>query len=133
MAHNAPGRKARPLSPHLQIWRWGPAMFISIMHRATGNALAVGGIVLLLVWLGALAAGPDVYALFQLIAGSPVGLVVLFGISLVYFWHLVSGIRHFILNIGAGFEVKGNNFWSSLVPVFAILLTAAFWAAILLR
>ena len=133
MAQASQGRKARPISPHLQIWRWGPGMAVSILHRATGSALAFGGLGLLLCWLGCLVAGPEVYAKFQSLAGSPLGLVILVGISWSFFSHMVSGIRHFFLDIGAGFEVKSNTFWAALSPVFGILLTVAFWACVLSR
>lgn len=133
MAQASQTRKARPLSPHLQIWRWGPAMAASILHRASGVALGIGGLGLLLCWLGCLVSGPDTYALFQKQAGSWYGLVVLVGISWAFFHHMVGGLRHFVLDIGAGFEVKGNNFWASLAPLFGIVLTAAFWACILSR
>ena len=126
-------RKARPISPHLQIWRWGPGMTVSILHRATGSALSFGGLGLLLCWLGTLAAGPETYAKFQALAGSPLGLVILVGVSWSFFNHMVSGIRHFFLDIGAGFEVKANNLWATLSPVIGILLTLAFWACILAR
>lgn len=133
MAQASQGRKARPISPHLQIWRWGPGMAVSILHRATGSALSFGGLGLLLCWLGTLAAGPETYAKFQALAGSPLGLVILVGVSWAFFNHMVSGIRHFFLDIGAGFEVKSNNLWAALSPVIGILLTLAFWACILAR
>ena len=120
----------RPLSPHLQIWRWGPAMFVSILHRVTGNGLAVVGVLVLLWWLGALASGPEYYATFQELITSPLGYVVLVGLSWAFFTHLMSGLRHFVLDIGAGYELDRNRLWSILSPVLAILLTAAFWAAI---
>ena len=81
MAQASQGRKARPISPHLQIWRWGPGMAVSILHRATGSALSFGGLGLLLCWLGTLAAGPETYAKFQALAASPLGLVILAGVS----------------------------------------------------
>ncbi len=108
-------------------------MAVSILHRVSGGALSVVGLGLLLCWLGSLAAGPDVYAVFQRQACSWYGLVVLIGVSWAYFNHLCSGIRHFFLDAGAGFEVKSNNFWSALSPVIAIVLTAAFWACLLSR
>ncbi|MCB2046455.1 MAG: succinate dehydrogenase, cytochrome b556 subunit [Novosphingobium sp.] len=120
----------RPLSPHLQIWRWGPAMFVSILHRVTGNGLALVGLFVLLWWLGALASGPEYYATFQGLMTSPLGYVVLVGLSWAFFTHLMSGLRHFVLDIGAGYELDRNRLWSILSPVLAILLTAAFWAAI---
>lgn len=125
--------KARPLSPHLQIWRWGPAMVVSILHRVTGNGLAVVGIATLLFWLGAVAGGPGTYAQFTALAVSPLGRLILVGLSWAFFTHLASGLRHFVLDIGAGFELKANAFWSVVTPIIAILLTAAFWAALLLR
>ena len=133
MAQATTGRKARPLSPHLQIWRWGPAMAVSILHRVTGNGLAVAGLGALLCWLGVLASGADTYAKFAEQAGSPLGRLIFVGISWAYFTHMVSGIRHFIMDIGAGFDVERNNRWSVLCPVIAIFLTAAFWAVLLLR
>ena len=120
----------RPLSPHLQIWRWGPAMFVSILHRITGNGLALVGLFVLLWWLGALASGPEYYATFPRRTNSPLGYVVLVGLSWAFFTHLMSGLRHFVLDIGAGYELDRNRLWSILSPVLAILLTAAFWAAI---
>ena len=125
--------RKRPLSPHLQIWRWGPAMFVSILHRVTGNGLAVAGLGVLLWWLGALASGPDAYASFAGHASSWYGMVVLVGISWAFFNHMASGIRHFVLDIGAGFELDRNAMWSVLTPVLGVVLTAAFWAALLLR
>ena len=127
----APGN--RPLSPHMQIWRWGPAMFISILHRITGNGLAVVGLGTLLCWLGCLAAGPAVYAKFLEQASSWYGMVILVGLSWAFFNHMASGLRHFVLDVGAGFELVANARWSVLTPILAILLTALFWAAIFLR
>jgi succinate dehydrogenase / fumarate reductase cytochrome b subunit len=122
----------RPLSPHLSIWKWGPAMLVSILHRATGDAMAVVGLPVLLWWLGALASGPAAYETFQYFATSWLGYVVLVGISWSFFGHLSSGIRHFVLDIGAGYAVDANNRWSIVTIAGGILLTAAFWAAIVL-
>ena len=123
----------RPLSPHLQIWRWGPGMTTSIFHRVTGNGLAVAGLGVLVWWLAALASGPEAYAAFQGIAGSWFGLLVLVGISWAFFSHMASGLRHFVMDLGAGYELDLNNRWALLTPAIGILLTAAFWAVILLR
>ena len=127
----APGN--RPLSPHMQIWRWGPAMFLSILHRATGAAVALVGLGVLLWWLGALASGEGAYAFFSEQASSWYGMVVLVGISWSFFNHAASGIRHFVLDIGAGFELNTNRTWSILCPVLAVAMTAIFWALLLLR
>lgn len=123
----------RPLSPHLQIWKWGPHMLVSILHRITGDGMALVGLVVLVWWLGALASGPEAYGLFQEVAGSWAGYVVLVGLSWAFFTHLMSGLRHFVLDIGAGYELTGNRFWSVASPLIAIALTAGFWALILTR
>ncbi len=122
----------RPLSPHLTIWRWGPHMLVSILHRVTGDGMAFVGLPVLLWWLGALASGPQAYLEFQRLATSPVGYVVLVGISWAFFNHLCSGIRHFVLDIGAGYELDTNKTWSVLTTLGGVALTAAFWAAMLL-
>lgn len=108
-------------------------MAVSILHRVSGSGLSFAGLAILLYWLGSLAGGAESYAQFLQCMGHPLGLVVLVGVSWAYFNHLCSGIRHFFLDIGAGFELDSNARWSVLTPIIAILLTAAFWAAILLR
>ena len=133
MAQASPRGKARPISPHLQIWRWGPAMAASILHRVTGNGLAIAGLGVLVWWLGALASGPEAYAAFMAHATSWYGLVVLVGISWTYFGHIASGLRHYVLDTGAGFELETNNRWSIITMVAGIALTAAFWAFVFLR
>jgi len=127
------GTKNRPLSPHLQIWRWGPHMFVSILHRVAGNGLAVAGLGVLMWWLGALASGPEAYATFAWAMTTPIGYIVLVGISWAFFTHMMSGLRHFVLDVGAGFELNINKIWSIISPILGVLLTAAFWALLLLR
>jgi succinate dehydrogenase / fumarate reductase cytochrome b subunit len=122
----------RPLSPHLQIWRWGPAMATSILHRITGNGLMTVGMALLVWWLGALVSGPEAYATFTGLATAWYGWVVMVGISWAFFGHLASGLRHFVLDTGAGYELATNQLWSWLTMAAGVLLTAAFWAVILL-
>ena len=122
----------RPLSPHLSIWKWGPAMLVSILHRVSGDGLALVGLPVLLWWLGALASGPAAYDQFAAVATSWYGYVVLVGISWAFFNHFCSGVRHFVLDIGAGYEVDRNNRWAVATTTGGIVLTAAFWAAIVL-
>jgi len=121
----------RPLSPHLQIWRWGPHMLVSILHRATGDGMALIGLGVLVWWLGALASGPAAYETFRAFMGSPVGYIVLVGLSWAFFTHMMSGLRHFVLDIGAGYELDTNRTWSIASPIIAIVLTVALWAYIL--
>ena len=123
----------RPTAPHLQIWKWGPHMLVSILHRITGDGLALVGLFVLLWWLGALASGPEYYADFSGWMTSPVGYVVLVGLSWAFFNHLVSGLRHFVMDIGAGYELDTNKLWSIGSPLLGIVLTAGFWALILTK
>ncbi len=123
----------RPLSPHLQVWRWGPHMLVSILHRVTGDGMAIVGLGVLVWWLGALASGPEAYATFQSVMGHPIGMLVLVGLSWAFFTHMMSGMRHFVMDIGAGYELDINKFWSIASPVIAIVLTAGFWALILTK
>ncbi|MBL8657436.1 MAG: succinate dehydrogenase, cytochrome b556 subunit [Altererythrobacter sp.] len=123
----------RPLSPHLSIWKWGPHMAVSILHRITGDGLALVGLGVMLWWLGALAGGPESYATFAGAMGSPFGMVVLVGLSWAFFTHMASGLRHFVLDMGAGYELTVNRTWSVLSPLLGILLTALFWAVILTK
>lgn len=132
MAQSSHSARNRPLSPHLQIWRWGPAMLSSILHRITGVG-AVVGIGLALWWLGALVSGPEAYANFTVLATSPLGYVVLIGVSWAVIAHTLTGIRHFVLDIGAGYELEANNMWANITTVLGVVLTAALWAVIFLR
>jgi len=122
----------RPLSPHLSIWKWGPAMLVSILHRASGDGLALVGLPVLLWWLGALAGGPAAYESFVGYATTIPGIIVLVGLSWALFNHFCSGVRHFVLDIGAGYDVDANNRWSVVTTLGGVVLTVAFWAALLL-
>lgn len=118
----------RPLSPHLTIWRWGPHMLVSILHRVTGGALSVAGLALLAWWLAAIAGGPEAYAKFAAVAGHPLGLAVLIGLTWAFFQHLLSGIRHLTMDSGAAFELGTNKRFAVLTIVGSLLLTALLWA-----
>ena len=123
----------RPLSPHITIWRWGPAMLVSILHRVTGDGLALVGLPVLLWWLYAVAAGPAAYETFAGHAGAWYGQIVLVGLTWSFLNHMASGLRHFVLDAGAGYELKKNAFWSVLTPLLALTATVLVWVMILLR
>lgn len=124
-----PNGRPRPLSPHLQVWRWHVTMLGSILHRVTGSAL-VGGVILVALWLGTLAFGPEAYATFVTLAGSPLGLLVWFGLSLAAFYHLAAGVRHLIWDTGAGLTPRAANLLSSLSIAFAVVATIALWVGL---
>ena len=102
-------------------------MLVSILHRATGIALSFAGLAILAWWLFAIASGPDAYASFTKAATHPVGLIVLVGITWSFFQHLLSGIRHLVMDTGAGFELGINKTFAILTIVGSVLLTAAVW------
>jgi succinate dehydrogenase / fumarate reductase cytochrome b subunit len=116
----------RPLSPHLGVYRWQISNSLSILHRATGVMLALGGAALAL-WLVAIAAGPDAYLALLAWFGSPLGLLLLAGWSFCFFYHLANGIRHLFWDAGLGFELPRARATGVAVVVASLLLTVAFW------
>jgi succinate dehydrogenase / fumarate reductase cytochrome b subunit len=124
---------ARPLSPHLQIYRWSWTMAMSIVHRATGIALYFG-IALFAIWLVALSSGAEAYADVQWFFGSPIGLLVLFGYTLVLMQHMIGGVRHLIWDFGHGMEPAQRVWMARLTLIGSVALTLLIWiAALLLR
>ena len=121
----------RPLSPHLTIWKWGPHMAVSILHRVTGAGLATLGAAALVWWLLAAASGPDAYATFAKVATSWFGILVGVGLSWAFFQHTLSGLRHLVMDMGAGFELRTNKLWANMTLVGALLLTILLWAYII--
>jgi len=119
---------SRPLSPHLSVWRWGPHMLVSILHRITGAGLATVGAGTLVWWLAAAADGPEAYQAFVDCVTSPLGIAIGVGLSWAFFQHLFSGLRHFVMDVGAGYEIERNKFWATATIAAAIVATALLWA-----
>ena len=117
----------RPISPHLTIWRWGPNMTVSILHRATGAAVSFAGLAVLTWWLVAIAEGQGAYDHFSAVAKHPVGIVVLIGLTWSFFQHLFSGIRHLVTDTGANLELGPNKMSAVLTVVGSVVFTAAIW------
>lgn len=120
--------RERPLSPHLQVYRWQITMTMSILHRVTGMALVFGAFALAW-WLLAVAAGGDAYRIAADCLASPLGLVALAGFSLALVYHLLNGIRHLLWDIGWGFEIPEFYRSGYTVAVLTVLFTAAIWYA----
>ena len=121
----------RPLSPHLTIWRWGPHMLVSILHRVTGSGLSVVGGVGLVWWLAAAASGPEAYDTFLAVARSWFGVLVGVGLTWALFQHTFSGLRHLVMDIGAGFELNTNKKWALATLPASVVATVLLWAYIL--
>jgi len=122
----------RPLSPHLQIYRWQLTMVLSILHRASGVALSVGA-VLLVWWLLAAASGPDAYDVVQGFLGSWLGILLLFGWTVSMFYHLCNGIRHLAWDTGVGLDLKSTYATGWTVVVATAILTLIAWVAGIVR
>ena len=124
----------RPIAPHLTVWKWGPHMTVSILHRATGSGMATVGTVLLVGWLAAMAAGQEAYATyldwFTYSDGSLniVGWVLGVGLTWALLQHIANGVRHLVMDIGAGFELRLNKNLSVATIVFSVVGTVAYWA-----
>ena len=120
------GPQDRPMSPHLQVWRWHVTMFTSIAHRATGLALYVG-ILILAGWVVALASGADAFDTYKALLGSPLGLLVLFGLTVAFLYHLANGVRHLFWDSGKGFEPKTADMTGWAVIVFGVVAAVLIW------
>jgi succinate dehydrogenase / fumarate reductase, cytochrome b subunit len=121
----------RPLSPHLGIWRWGPHMLVSILYRVTGAALSIAGLALLVWWLMTISSDAEAYADFTKAVTHPLGLVVLIGLTWAFFQHLLSGIRHLVMDTGAGFELETNKRFAVGTLAGSLVLTLLVWARVL--
>jgi succinate dehydrogenase / fumarate reductase cytochrome b subunit len=118
---------ARPLSPHLQIYRWPITMAASIAHRVTGLALAAGTLIVAW-WLLALAAGAQYYDTFSMVARHPLGQIVLFGFVWSLTYHLLNGIRHLAWDVGLGFDIHTASRTAVAVIALSLLLAVAVFA-----
>ncbi len=116
----------RPLSPFTSIWRWHITMLTSILHRVSGVAL-YGGVMVMIAWLGAAAAGPQYYARLMGLMASWPGRLVLFGFTLALCFHLFNGVRHLIWDGGHGYDKKIASRSAWLAFILAFLLTLAIW------
>jgi succinate dehydrogenase / fumarate reductase, cytochrome b subunit len=118
----------RPLSPHLQIYRWQLTSVLSILHRAAGVALAVGAIVLVW-WLVAAASGPVAYDIVDDFIRSWFGIVLVLGWSAALFYHLCNGVRHLVWDTGHALDLKSTYIVGWLVVAATAVLTVIAWLA----
>jgi succinate dehydrogenase / fumarate reductase, cytochrome b subunit len=116
----------RPLSPHLQVYKWQLTSALSILHRATGIALSVGALYLA-TWVIYAAANPAAYALFQSFNTSILGRIVLGGWLFSAFYHLCNGIRHLFWDAGYGFELKDAYRSGWIVVAVSLIATVVSW------
>jgi succinate dehydrogenase / fumarate reductase cytochrome b subunit len=124
---SADAKASRPLSPHLQIYRWPLTMAMSILHRATGIAL-YGGTILLAWWLIAAASGETYFNFVNGIFGSWIGLIVLFGYTFILVHHMLGGLRHFIWDFGYGLDRPARDRLALINIVGSVAITIVLWA-----
>jgi len=119
----------RPLSPHLQVWRWHVTLAASILHRAAGVAIYFG-ILILAGWVLALHAGVQAFAAYTGALASTPGLVVLFLITLALLFHLANGVRHLVWDVGFGFAPKTADATAWGAFAFALVANVGLWLAL---
>ena len=115
-----------PLSPHLQIYRWHISSLLSITHRVSG-VINLQALILIFFWLLFLSFGEGNYELFLLIINSFFGKFILIGFTWSMSFHLLSGIRHLVWDLGYGFEIKTANISGIIVIISSLVLTIIFW------
>lgn len=122
-----PNGRIRPLSPHLQVWRFHLTMLGSILNRGAAIALSVGAL-FVAAWIAAAAFGPDAYAGFVAVMGSPLGLLIWFGLTLAAAYHLTAGVRHLIWDAGSGLTPKSATNLTLVSMIAAVVIALGFWA-----
>jgi succinate dehydrogenase / fumarate reductase, cytochrome b subunit len=121
--------RARPLSPHVGLYRWQIGNSLSILHRITGAFLAFG-LLALGYWLVSLAGGEESYAVAAKVFASPLGLLFLMGWSFAFLYHLLNGVRHLFWDVGRGFERAQRHASGWFVLLGSIALTLCLWGLI---
>ena len=115
-------QKERPLSPHLQVYRWQLTMMLSFVHRGTGIFLAISTPVLV-YWLWAISAGVAPYEELQKCLSSIIGILALLAWTFSLFYHLCNGIRHLFWDVGQGYEIESLYASGKMVVAAAVILT----------
>lgn len=121
-------RNDRPISPHVDVYRWQISNTLSILHRLTGIALSFGAVALV-GWLVSLVSGPAAYASVNSFFAGPIGALMLFGWTFCIFYHLANGVRHLCWDAGYGFDKQRAQQTGWLVVAVALVMTAGTWIA----
>ena len=123
-----PLASTRPLSPHMTIYRWPVTMMTSITHRFTGVGLAVGAVILAW-WLVSISNGPEGWQSFHAVSDTPLGLLVLFGLTWSLIYHFLNGVRHLAWDLGYGFDKRLAERNSVMIFALSIIAALAVFAA----
>lgn len=120
------GNMNRPLSPHLQVYKWELHMVLSIFHRLTGVFLSIG-LISLMWWLIAAALSENYFTLVQSYIAHPFGRVILFSFSISIIYHTLNGIRHLFYDAGMGYDLNTTRNSGRLVVFLTIIFTLGIW------
>ena len=115
-----------PLSPHLQIYRWQVSSLVSIIHRITGM-LNLLGLIFICAWISSAGISENLFECFSVFLKSFIGTFILIGFTWSMTYHLLSGIRHFIWDLGYGYEIKTANLSGIIVVLGSLVLTTILW------
>lgn len=124
-------KSARPMSPHLTVYRFRPTMAMSILHRITGSALYVGTL-LVVWWLVAAAAGPEAFATASWFLGSLIGQLILFGYTWALLHHMFGGIRHLVWDTGHGLSKETSTTLALATLGGSLAFTLILWVGFLI-
>jgi len=121
--------KQRPLSPHLQVYNlfFKISSLTSITHRLTGIAAVMGGSLILVWWLMAIAHGPKAYQNFIHLITTPFGYFVIGGLSWCFWYQVFSGVRHLFWDAGVGFKLQVSKVTGVITIALSILATLLTW------
>jgi succinate dehydrogenase / fumarate reductase, cytochrome b subunit len=124
-----PVAPTRPLSPHMTIYRWPVTMMTSLAHRVTGVGLAMGTVILAW-WLVSISNGPQGWESFHAVVQTPIGLLVLFGLTWSLVYHFLNGVRHLAWDLGYGFAKHAAERNSAIIIALSVLAALAIFAAV---
>ena len=115
-----------PLSPHIQIYRWHISSLVSICHRITG-IINIIVITLICLWVSLLLLGESKYEIINLLLNSFIGKFIILGITWSFSFQVLSEIRHLIMDLGYGFEIKTTKITGLIVIFGSLVLTVVFY------
>ena len=116
----------RPLSPHIQIYRWHVSSLVSISHRITG-IINIIAITLICFWVSLIFISENNYEMINLFLSSKIGKFIILGLTWSFSFQILSEIRHLIMDLGYGFELKTSKITGLLVMFGSLILTVIFY------
>ena len=116
----------RPLSPHIQIYRWHVSSLVSISHRITG-IINIIAITIICLWVSLIFISENNHEMINLFLSSKIGKFIILGLTWSFSFQILSEIRHLIMDLGYGFELKTSKITGLLVMFGSLILTVIFY------